>query len=257
LLVNFMDRNFIVGSVMVIAVATGATIAMQLRGESAVEPTVPPPKIEVHERTYEPLATMGMNRTEGHPSSPIHDRRDDSLLAHVEHKYRYLLADVESEHVDELKRRLLAREGEANIARRESTDASVGELLSPRDREYYDALKDSDLEQHHLSEYVGGINNVAPLDKEQERQVLEAKMRQKQRYAAALRDIGIERDTLSATERAYAHEHVAEALDTYLDDFLLEVSPALTPEQLTLLRNYEATELKRELERMQQRINAK
>jgi len=240
------------------AAATSATLALQSRDESTPETTVAAaPRVERRERVFEPLAAESMNRTEGRPFSPIQDRRDDSLLAQVEHKYRYLLADVESAHVEELRRRLLAREGEANIVRRATTDASVSELLSPRNREYYESLKDSDLEQHHLAEYVGGIDNVAPLDDQQERRVLDAKLRQRQRYAAAVRDIGLDREVLSATEQAYAHEHVAEALESYLDDFLAEVAPSLTAEQFTLLRNYEVTELQRELQRVQQRINAK
>jgi hypothetical protein len=187
----------------------------------------------------------------------IEERRDDALLAHVEHKYRYLLADVESAHVEELKRRLLAHEGEENTSVKARKDALVSELLSLREREYYHALKDSDVEQHRLAEYVGGIANVAPLDKSQERQILDAKLRQKQRYAAALRDSGLDRDTLSATEREYARAQIAQALKGYLDEFLMEVSPLLTTEQYSLLRNYEATEFERELERLQRQINSK
>jgi hypothetical protein len=101
------------------------------------------------------------------------------------------------------------------------------------------------------------VGNVEPLDPRQERQILDAKLRQKHRYAATLRDAGLDRDTLSEPERRYAHAQVAEALKGYLDDFLMEVAPSLTLEQYTLLRNYEATEFQRELERLQRQINAK
>jgi hypothetical protein len=209
------------------------------------------------ERRPESASTATPARTERHPSSPLAERRDDALVAHVEHKYRYLLADVESAHVEELKRRLLAHEGEENSARKTMTDARVSEMLSPREREYYHALKDSDVEQHHVTEYVGGLGNIAPIDERQERQLLDAKLRQKQRYATTLRDVGLDRDTLSIAEREYARAQVTAALKGYLDDFLMEVSPSLTSEQYMLLRNYETTELQHQLERLQRQINSK
>lgn len=236
------------------AVALAATMVLQSRD---VDDAAAAPNADQRESMPGSAAPSNTQKVARHPSSPIDDRRDDALLAYVEHKYRYLLADVESAHVDELKRRLLEREGEANVAHRTSTDARVSELLSPREHAYYQALKDSDLEQHHLTEWVGGIENVAPLDERQKREVLDAKLRQKQRYAAALHELGLDRETLSQTEREYAHTHATAALKGYLDDFLMEVAPSLTPEQFALLRNYETTEFTRELERVQQRINAK
>jgi hypothetical protein len=246
-----------VGTVVVLAVGLTASVALQRRNVNEAGATGADSNVEQRENVSEAAATLNANKMARQPSSPIADRRDDELLAYVEHKYRYLLADVESAHVQELKRRLLEREGEANLSRRESTDARVSELLSPRELEHYQALKNSDLEQHHLLEYVGGIENVVPLDERQERDILNAKLRQKRRYAAVLRDAGLDRETLSAAEREYAHTQVAAALKGYLNDFLMEVAPSLTPEQYALLRNYEMTEFKRELERLQQRINAK
>lgn len=189
-----MERNFILGTVVVcvVAIAAAATLRNDRKHDADGEVT----RIE---STPAPATTS--EKTQRHPSSPIDERRDDALLAHVEHKYRYLLADVESAHVDELKRRLLAREGEENTVRKATTDAQVSEMLSPREREYYDVLKDSDPEQHHVAEYAGGVGNVELLDPDQERQILDAKLRRKQRYAATLRDAGLDRDTLSETER--------------------------------------------------------
>lgn len=163
-----MERNFILGAVVVGAVALAAVVSLRTNesrdaGASRADPAVT--RVEV------PVApTSNVVRTERQPSSPIHERRDDALLAHVEHKYRYLIADVESAHVEELKRRLLALESEENVTRKATTDARVSEMLSPREREYYQALKDSDLEQHHVAEYADGVGNVAPLDERQERQ---------------------------------------------------------------------------------------
>lgn len=249
-----MERTFILGAIAVCAIAVAAATSWK-HGEvdrAASAGSADPDPIRIEFATPSPAP-----RAERHPSSPIDERRDDALLAHVEYKYRYLLADVESEHIEELKRRLLAYEGEENISRKVTTDAHVNELLSPREREYYQALKESDLEQHQVAEYVGGVGNVAPLDPGQERQVLDAKLRQKQRYTATLRDAGLDRETLSDAERRYAQAQVAEALKGYRDDFLLEVSPSLTSEQYTLLKNYETTEYQRELERLQRQIDSK
>lgn len=249
-----MERNFILGAIAVCAIALAAATSWKTdearRTADAGRADPAPPRIKFATPSPTP-------RVERRPSSPIEERRDDALLAHVEYKYRYLLADVESAHVEELKRRLLAHEGEENTSRKVTTDAQVNQMLSPREREYYHALKESDLEQHQVAEYVGGIGHIAPLDPKQERQILDAKLRQKRRYAATLRDSGLDRETLSDAERRYAQSQVAEALRGYRDDFLIEVSPSLTSEQYSLLRNYETTEYERELERLQRQINSK
>jgi hypothetical protein len=255
--VRFMDRNFIFGTLVLGLVALGAATVWKHRGAEEEGAVLTRSTAEQRRPLSEPRLSLAAPAPKQKSSSPIEDRRDDALLAHVEHKYRYLFADVEGAHVDELKRRVLEREANEDGDRRASIDASIGELLPPREFAYYQALKDSDFEQHHLTEYLGGISNVAPLDTQQERAVLDAKLRQKQRYATALRDVGLERDMLSASEREYAHTHAAKTLKSHLDDYLLEVSPALNPDQYSLLRNYENTELARELELLQRRIDAK
>jgi hypothetical protein len=252
-----MERNFIVGAVVVCAIAFAAAVGLRTNDERDAEASGTDSTATRIERAPRISSTTASEKSEGQPLSAIEQRRDEALHAHVEHKYRYLLTDVDGARRDELKRRLLELESEENITSKAATDARVRELLSPREREYYDALKDSDAEQHHVAEYVGGVGNIEPLDPRQERQVLDAKLRQKQRYAAAVRDAGLDRDTLSVAERAYANAQVAEALKNYLDDFLMEVSPSLTSEQYALLRNYETTEFQRELERLQRQINSK
>lgn len=252
-----MERNFILGAFALCAVAVAVAAVWNKDDEVDAGASNADPGAITIEPTPLATATATAAKVPRQLSSPIYERRDDALLAHVEHKYRYLLADVESSHVEELRRRLLEHEGEENLARKAATDERVSELLSPREREYYLVLRDSDREQHHVTEYVGGVGNVAPLNDSQERQILDAKLRQKQRYAATLRDSGLDRDALSEAERKYAHAQVAEALKGYLDDFLMEVSPSLTPEQYALLRNYETTEFQRELERLQRQIDSK
>jgi hypothetical protein len=253
-----MNRMFVVSVIGVLAVALSTAVFFGTRSADYDDPaeTSGPPVKRKRDAESKFSATRPVTAEKQAVSS--NDAPDAALLAHIEYKYRYLFADVNRAYLDELKRRLLEREREAQYSIEQAQiDARIAELLPARDLAYYRALKDSDLEQHHLAEYVGGISNILPLDEQQERQVLDAKLRQKQRYATALRDLGIDRDALSPAEREYAHTHLAEALKGYLEEFLLEVSPALTPEQYTLLRNYETTEFARELARLQQLINAK
>jgi hypothetical protein len=130
-----MERNFILGAIVVVAVAMAT--AVTLTNDHARDASG---NVDTIENAPAPASTAMTGKSQRQPSSPIEERRDDALLAHVEYKYRYLLADVESAHVDELKRRLLAREGEENLVRKATTDVHVSEMLSPREREYYEAL---------------------------------------------------------------------------------------------------------------------
>jgi hypothetical protein len=113
------------------------------------------------------------------------------------------------------------------------------------------------MERARLYDFVGGIKNVDPLSPAQQRALLEAKLRRKQIYDAAIKDSGIDREALSPAERAYAHKAVAAALRDYKDEFLQDVQPLLSEEQHVLLGSYEATEFARELQRLQITINAK
>lgn len=252
-MIVFKDRNIILGVVMVAAIAYAATAILKNREAYDI---VEPPDVQAAAPPERPLVSPlvpEQERALGVVEEPI----DAALLAQVEHKYRFLIADVGEEHIDELRRRLLERESQVDLRSRDRIDAGIGEMLPAESFAYYQALKDSDLEQHHLAEYSGGIGNVAPLDVRQERIVLDAKLRQKQRYATVMRDVGLEREKLSAEERAYAHAKTAEALKRYMEDFLSDVAPSLTQDQYTQLKNYETTEFNRELSRLQQRINAK
>lgn len=252
-MIGFKDRNIVLGVVMVAAVAYAATAILKNRQAYDI---VEPPGAQAPESRERPLVSPlvpEQERALGATEEPI----DAALLAQVEHKYRFLIADVDEEHVDELRRRLLERESQLDLRSRDRIDAGIGKILPAESFAYYQALKDSDLEQHHLAEYTGGISNVAPLNERQERIVLDAKLRQKQRYASLMRDVGFERESLSNEERAYAHARTAEALKQYMEDFLSDVAPSLTQDQYTQLKNYETTEFTRELSRLQQRINAK
>lgn len=238
----------------IVAGAVAIAVATSLQRDEAHESA---PDAKQSERPPAVMFAPTIKDVERPLLARVEEHRDEASVAHVEHKYRYLLADAAGSRADELKRRLLEYEIEEDGARKATADGRVIEMLLPEERDYYRALKDSDVEQHHVTEYVGGIGNIAPLDASQERQVLDAKLRQKQRYAATLRDAGLDRDALSEAERQFAHTQVAAALKGYLDDFLVEVSASLTSEQFTLLKNYETTEYQHELEKLQRQINSK
>ena len=204
---------------------------------------------------------------------------DPHLLEGVQRKYRYLWADLRLSpqqleqlhelllHVEQL--REVARpsnDGDTQLDRVElnrieqalaGLDAQVRKLLDPAQYARYESLRDSDSEQQHLVQYSGGISNFAPLDPTQERAILEARLRHKKRFEAGLRDIGLDRATLSDEERSYAHNNVAQTLQEYRDNFLAEVRPTLSEEQYFMLSSYESTEFARELERLQVLINSK
>jgi len=193
---------------------------------------------------------------------------DSDFVAWVERKYRYLLADASSTEADrkKLMQLLLEREHLASLmdSRRRDGDPALVRiehelraLLPAVDYAAFRLLEDSDEEQHHLSEYSGGISHAAPLTAQQERAVLEVKLRHKQAFHVALVQSGLERDTLSVAEREYAHGVIAAALRSYRNDYLQEVRNVLGEEQYVLLSSYETTEFNRELEQLQMAVNAK
>jgi hypothetical protein len=251
-----MDRRVVASVVMLVALASAVTLIVKNHEAREAHASTDSSGAPSSEDRARPLVSPLVPEQQ-RSLAAVEDPPDAAFLAQVEHKYRFLIADVEEAHVDELRRRLLERESQIGADSRRRVDAGIGKLLPAESFAYYQALKDSDLEQHHLAEYTGGISNVAPLDERQERLVLDAKLRQKQRYATVMRDLGLDRERLSDEERSYAHEKTAEALKQYMEDFLTEVAPSLTQEQYTQLKSYETTEFARELSRLQQRINSK
>jgi hypothetical protein len=190
---------------------------------------------------------------------------DRDFVAWVRKKYRYLLADSGSLEA-RLLPLLLERENVASLIdphRRDSDPALLrieGELralLPAAGLATFRLLEDSDEEQHHLLEFSGGVSNVKPLTAQQQRAVLEIKLRHRQAYDTTLRQSGFYRAALSTAERDYAHRAVAAALSAYRNDYLQDVRQMLDDEQYVLLSNYESTEFDRELQRLQMAINAK
>lgn len=200
-----------------------------------------------------------------------------SLDELVRQKYRYLLADLDSNvFAQEQVRQLLLEYEQAaaliETAERRGEDAAtltelkawlaeidhvLRQSLDLANYEQYESLKQSDAQQRQLAKYSEAISNVAPLDAYSERAILEAKLRHKKACEAALMNAGLNRKTLSAEERRYAHAAVAQAVGEYRDNFLLEARPLLNDEQYALLSKYETTEIQGMLAELQTVINSK
>jgi hypothetical protein len=201
---------------------------------------------------------------------PATDAADGALSAKVERKYKFLLKSVDTRlgNVALVRQLLLKREalisgvGQAsNLPHTALEPAVLAQLadiddiarlnLHPADYELYEALKTSDNEQHHLKEYMGGVQNIAPVSAEQEQAILQIKLKYKKRYDEMRQQAGIDRADLLPAERQYAFLLLAQALQEYKDRFLQEVQQYVThEEQYALLRNYEESEFKQELERL-------
>jgi len=269
-----------------IAAAMFVTLAALVAGAwwlHRPEPQVPTePVVQSSHRSKGPLIT-----TVARPSSDASARPavvedsswDPELIKRVEHKYRYLLGEsrLSPAQLAQLRELLLQREqlhemagvpddedtqlDPAERARIERAlgglDARIRTLLDAAQYARYETLRESDVEQEQLSQYSGGVSALAPLNAQQERLILEARLRHKKRFESGLRDFGLDRPSLSVEERNYAHRNVAQTLSEYRDNFLAEVRPALSEDQYFLLSSYESTEFARELERLQTLINSK
>lgn len=190
---------------------------------------------------------------------PADDPEASTIAQYTAEKYQILLDDLrylEAGQVEQLQRALQARDrlsGEA-LAKVEN---QIRGMLRPGDFATYEMLKESDLELFKLNEYAGGVSNVAPLSAADRESILKTKLAYKARFRQLLRDSGLQRDGLSAAEREYAYSMTSRALEDFRRDYLLEVRQYLADdEQFALLSNYEATEFKAELARLQSMVNA-
>lgn len=131
-----MDRNLIAGVVVIAVVASAAAAILKARSADPLEPTVPAPKSRPAISALVPEQQR----------APVRDASEEAaLVAHVEQKYRYLIGEIDRAYVDELKQRLLDREAAVTSSARERLDSEIGEMLPPKDFEYYQELKDSDM----------------------------------------------------------------------------------------------------------------
>jgi len=213
---------------------------------------------EPHRHTAASLATAPVDDSE---SSETRD-----LLAWTEWKYRYLLEDAQLDPASRrqlvgllMARERLVRDPDAANLHDQLADIErqLDALLGAADREHYRALRDSDAEQHRLGDYGGGIDEVAPLDDNQMKRLLAARLRCKAIFERELGDAHLDQPVLSADERARAYTVVNAALDRYRDAFLRDAAAILDDQQLVLLTSYETTEIERERQRLQIAINAR
>lgn len=133
-----MNRKLIAGGAVVAVVGLAAAAMLKECGADSLEPTEPTVK------SRPPISALVPEQ----PRAPVRDASEEAaLVAHVEHKYRYLIGEIDRAYVDELKRRLLDRETAETSSARERLDSEIGEMLPPKDFAYYQTLKDSDREQ--------------------------------------------------------------------------------------------------------------
>jgi hypothetical protein len=254
-----LHRLFVAISVVAaVAVAIAVRAPSSRSGPGPI--VVPPPAVVPAEPDRPDRETA--------PAPAAHEvaPEDHDLLAWVDWKYRYLFDDARLDLASRRKliQLLIARERlirdpdtSSELGRQGEIDRQVRTLLSDADRAQYEALRDSDAEQHRLTDYGGGIDNLAPLDDDQQKRLLAAKLRHKAEFERDLSQAHLEQLVLSPEERARAHAIVNAALDRYHDAFLLEASEILDEQQFILLASYEATELEHERQRLQIAINAK
>jgi hypothetical protein len=256
-------------AVIAIAAAVAVAVAIGLRAPSsraahepvvdsqAVAPAVaatagPGPRVEVKPAGAEVAHELAAE--------------DRDVLAWVEWKYRYLLDDVQLDPSSrrQLMQLLLDRERLVRDpdmpgvrGRLDDIERQLRMLLTTADRAQYQALRDSDAEQSHLGDYGDGMENLAPLEDNQRKRLLIAKLRHKADYERDLAEARLDQPVLSAEERTRAYAIVNRALDRYHAGFLRDAREILDEQQFVLLASYEATELERERQRLQIAINAR
>jgi hypothetical protein len=254
------------------AVLVGATIYWTTRSGQPVAPTeVRQAAVPSRQATLERLqpdsapaeTASTLPSTPAVTADPEESTEESTIAQYTSEKYQFLLDDLrylEATQVEQLRRALLARERLAGQASDSAAMARVEEqirnLLRPADHATYETLKESDLELFKLNEYAAGISNVAPLSAADRESILKTKLAYKERFRQLLMDSGLQRSDLSPAEREYAYSVTSRALEAYKRSYLQEVRQYLAnEEQFALLSNYETTEFKAELARLQSMVD--
>jgi len=251
-----------------VAAAAAVAIVMVVRTPSSRSGAAGAPRAPVLAVARAPGAQALGHSAPGVAIAPDDDQasEDRDLLAWVEWKYRYLLEDAQLDPGSrrELVRRLMDRErlvrdpDAADVSDQlADVERQLEALLAAGDRAHYRSLRESEAEQHRLGDYGGGIDHVAPLDDDQRKKLLAAKLRRKAIFERELGDAHLDQPVLSVDERARAFAIVNAALDRYRDAFLRDAAEILDGEQIVLLTSYESTEMERERQRLQIAINAR
>lgn len=154
-MIRIMERRVVAGVVLLAALATAVILLVKNDEAGEIEASGDSFGAQTSERRTRPLVTPLVPEQQ-RSLAAVEDPPDADLLAQVEHKYRLLIADVEAEHRDELRRRLLERESQLDAGSRARIDAGIGKLLPAESFAYYQMLKDSDLEQRPPAQSTGG-----------------------------------------------------------------------------------------------------
>ena len=263
-----------VGMSVAAAVLVGATVywasspgqPVALANATLSAPTLPPALAEIQRRrTQRDTSLTDTVSTPSGTQPATVDSEEATIAEYAAQKYQFLLNDLrylEASQVEQLRRMLLAREqltGQPpDSAAMAKVEEQIRDLLRPSDYKTYETLKESDLELFKLNEYADGIRNVAPLSAADRESILKTKLAYKERYRQLLRDSGLERSDLGPEERAYAYSVTSRAMDDYRRSYLQEVRQYLpNEEQFALLSNYETTEFKAELARLQSMVDVR
>jgi len=228
-----------VGLLVLAAIGVGAMAVYSLRSEHYNEVSA----VASIKRQPAPLHQERIVLEASASDDPV--RAFDSLQGEfVAQKYRYLLADshLSSNAATTLQDLLVLREATDVPVDLDLIERKLRQLLHPSDFARYTQLADSDAEQQQLRDYVGGMKEVAPLSAEQERAILERKLRHKQSYDAALQRLELLREDLPLPEREQARVVAMRALDDYRREYLFDMRQLLNDEQYSALSSYETTE---------------
>jgi hypothetical protein len=167
---------------------------------------------------------------------------DTEFRDYATYKYRYLFAtgSMNGLTLSAIESLLTQREAacrpDSNNADCTSIETRLKERLHPTDHARYTLLKDSDAEQHHTTAYADGIQHLEPLNAEQERALLETRLRIKEVHQVTV-------NNASPEVQLYA-------LNQYQSQLLGELKPLLSEEQFALLSSYEQTEFETARQRL-------
>jgi hypothetical protein len=126
-MIDSKDRNIVSSIVIVAAIASAAIFVSEQRHEEERAALAGSVDAQASQSRQRPLVAP-LVPEQSRALASIDDGFDVALLAQVERKYRFLISDVDEEHVDELRRRLLERESEMDLRSRESIDAGIGNV---------------------------------------------------------------------------------------------------------------------------------
>jgi hypothetical protein len=131
-------------------------------------------------------------------------------------------------------------------------DNKISALLDSDDYYRYELLKDSGFEQYQMKRFSSGLPEGEQLNREQERALLLAKLKNKKIFENTLKTASYNRSSASQTGREQARVFMEDTLNNYKNNFLQEARLFLTEQQYRQLRDHEA----QQFNEMRQSLNA-